>query len=766
MSFRFRSRGGASAAFLLSAALVRVADAQAPAPRRDSAATLDTTRIVADRVDGGTVPRIQLAALPVTSSVRMSRARESINLIDTQDAVKYLPSVFVRKRNNGDTQSVMATRVWGVSSSARSLIFADGVPLTALIANNNTLGGPRWGLVAPIEVSRVDMMYGPYSAAYAGNSMGAVMEITTRMPERFEGTIAQTASAQRFDLYGNRQTIGTSQTAAHVGARYGRVSVWTSGTFQRSESQPLSYVTSGTIPAGTTGAIAATNRAGAPANVLGATGLLATNMLNGKVKLAFDVTPTLRATYMIGLWQNDGDAGVQSFLQSSRGATFAGQAAFASGFYELRQRHLAQSLTLRSTGRGAFDWEAVAAQYRMGTDEQRFPIGTASATDTFTIAGRMASLSGTQWGSLDLKGSWRSAGIDAGHAITAGVHHDRYALDNPTRSTSEWRSGAPGTVTTLGRGRTRTNALWIQDAWRLTPTLKLTVGGRYEWWRAFDGVNQNGATRVVQPVVTAGRLSPKGVLGWTPSSEWSASLSMGRAYRFATASELYQLVSTGVTFTSPAPDLRPDNALSSELRVAREFSRGRAQVALFQDDVRDAIISQFRELVPNSPILFSYLSNVDRARARGVELVLGTRDIGVRGLSIDGTATYLDARTLAISGRASASAPAGSAIGKFLPNIPRWRATVVSTYRPTDRLSITAAGRYSDKLWATLDNSEVNPNVFQGFSGWFVADTRLQWRASSRWTTALGVDNLLNRKYFLFHPFPQRSLIGDVTVRL
>ena len=63
--------------------------------------------------------------------------------------MKYLPSVFLRKRNNGDTQATMATRVWGVSSSARSLIFADGVPLTALIANNNTIGGPRWGLVSP-----------------------------------------------------------------------------------------------------------------------------------------------------------------------------------------------------------------------------------------------------------------------------------------------------------------------------------------------------------------------------------------------------------------------------------------------------------------------------------------------------------------------------------------------------------------------------------------------------------------------------------------
>src|SRR6478735_4880552 len=137
--------------------------------------------------------------------------------VTAEHAVKYLPSVFLRKRNNGDTQATLATRVWGTGSSARSLIFADGVPLTALIANNNTIGGPRWGLVSPTEIERVDMMLGPFSAAYAGNSMGAVMEITTRLPTRLEGSVSQTQALQTFDLYGTRGNFLTSQTGLHVG---------------------------------------------------------------------------------------------------------------------------------------------------------------------------------------------------------------------------------------------------------------------------------------------------------------------------------------------------------------------------------------------------------------------------------------------------------------------------------------------------------------------------------------------------------------------
>src|SRR5689334_5857626 len=199
----------------------------------------------------------------------------------------------------------MATRTWGVSSSARSLIYADGVPLTALVANNNTIGAPRWGLVAPSEIARIDMMYGPFSAAYAGNSMGAVMEITTRLPEKLEGSISQTQSLQRFDLYGTTNTYGTSQTTGDLGARFGNLTIRASGNYANNATQPLSYVTAASFPNGTTGGYQETNKLGAPANILGASGMLHTGMTNAKVKLAYDITPTIRGAYTFGYWHDD-----------------------------------------------------------------------------------------------------------------------------------------------------------------------------------------------------------------------------------------------------------------------------------------------------------------------------------------------------------------------------------------------------------------------------------------------------------------------------
>jgi iron complex outermembrane receptor protein len=757
-------------AIFLAAGLALVASAaraqDSTTARRDSAARLAAVNVTAERVPQGTVKPLQALTLPVSASVTAQRVAHTVNLVDAEDAVKYLPSVFLRKRNNGDTQATLGTRVWGVSSSARSLVFADGVPLSALIANNNAIGAPRWGLVAPSEIERIDLMYGPFSAAYAGNSMGAVVEITTRMPEQLLGSVAQTQAMQRFTLYGTSNDFHTSQTTADVGSRFGRFSFVASGNHQDSRSQPLAYVTSGTFPTGTTGGFAEQNKLGAAANVLGATGLQHTRMTNGKLKLAYDVTPTLRAAYTFGFWSNDANARTQTYIDRTSQPTFAGQAGFASGVYELEQRHVSHSLTLRTNTRRTWDFEAVAAHYEFDKDQQRAPASASASDTTFGSVGRVAVLDGTQWSSLDVKGAWRSERSLPKHVLTFGAHHDGYRLANPTYNTSEWRAGSATTVASVGNGKTQTQALWAQDAWRLTDMVSLTLGARAEWWRGYDGVNANGAVTVIQRDVERSAFSPKAVLAWTPTLDWSFTGSVGKAYRFATAAELYQLVTTGTTFTSPDPDLKPDNVLATELRARRTFSRGMAQVAVFQDDVHDAIISQFLPLVPNSPALYSFASNVDHVRARGVELAVGETDMLISGLELSGSATYVDAKTLALSGRASATAPAGSAIGKQLPNIPKWRANVAATYRPDMKLAFTVAGRYSGLVYTTLDNADVHPNTYQGFSEWFVADAHVHYAFDRHWSAAIGVDNLFDRKYFLFHPFPQRTFVANAKFSL
>ena len=210
---------------------------------------------------------------PSTSAtITADQIDATINAIDVEDAVKYLPSLFVRKRNFGDTQPVLATRTWGLGSSARSLVYVDDIPISALIANNNTIGAPRWGVISPDEIGSVTMLYGPFSAAYPGNSLGGVLHIETKEPQTTQVTLEQTFASQHFDLYDTHGDYPTSQTTLGVGGRSDAWHGYLSASSQNSFSQPLAFVTATSLPSGTQGGIPANNKLGQTADVLGAGG--------------------------------------------------------------------------------------------------------------------------------------------------------------------------------------------------------------------------------------------------------------------------------------------------------------------------------------------------------------------------------------------------------------------------------------------------------------------------------------------------------------
>ena len=65
-------------------------------------------------------------------------------------------------------------------------------------------------------------------------------------------------------------------------------------------------------------------------------------------------------------------------------------------------------------------------------------------------------------------------------------------------------------------------------------------------------------------------------------------------------------------------------------------------------------------------------------------------------------------------------------------------------------------------MWATVDNTDIHPNTYQGFYHYFVVDARVRYQIRKNWSAAVGVDNLNNDKYFLFHPFPQRTAVAEL----
>jgi iron complex outermembrane receptor protein len=707
------------------------------------------------------------AKTPATiATVDAARLRETTALISAEDSLRYLPSLLVRKRHVGDTQSPLATRTSGVGASARSLIYVDGVLLSALIGNNNTTASPRWGMVVPEEIERVDVLYGPYAAAYPGNSIGAVVDISTRLPQSPEATLFAATSVQRFDQYGTRGVYPAYQLAGSAGDKLGALSVFLSANHLASRGQPLAYASVvrpqglGDDATSLGGAVPTVNRTGAPILVLGASGLERQRQDTLKLKLSLEPSPRIRLTYLGGLFLNDTRADAMTYLE---GGTYAGSvpiagttlavppAAFSNNVYTLDQRHWMHALTAQGETEGV-DWRVGGSLYRFANDVQRIPSGALPEARRGG-AGSIVRLNGTGWRTLDV-----SAHVKGG--FSAGAHWDEVRLENRRFAAADWLQGAPGRLTQAARGRTRTAAAWVQQVVTLRPRLALTLGARYERWHADRGLNFSLAPSlaVTQPELRRTGFSPKAALRWQPSDEWSATLSLGQAYRFPTVQELYQAVATGPTITVPSPDLRPERARSAEFAVERADEWSKLRLSVFSEAIRDALISQTAPLAPGSGTLFNYVQNIAATRTRGMELAFERKGLLSPRLQLSGSVTLVDP----VVRRDPAFR---AAEGRDIPQVPRHRTTLVATWH-ADGAAITVAARYADRSYATIDNSDRVAHTYQGFEGYLVADARVSFAIGKCLEAALGFENITNERYFLFHPFPGRSFTAEMRLRI
>ena len=728
-----------------------------------------------------TPPVVQRYELPQKSfSTTAKEIEETVNIKDPEDAVKYFPSLFVRKRNDGDNQAVLATRTWGLNSSARTLIYADDLLVSALIGNNNSGASPHWNVVSPDSIARIDFLNGPYAAMYPGNSIGGILLITTKMPDKFEATVKETVSVQPWQQYDTKNTYVTSLTTASVGDRTGQLSWLMSANLLDGYMQPLTYTTNGSAPAGTTGTIAALNKQGVVADVVGTGALIHTQQTTANLKVAYDFDPTIQATYAVGVWNNIQLSNPQTYLKSAAtGApTFGGVASFASNEYTWNQTHLSNAVSLKSDTKGAFDFDFSASTYNYLQDIELNPYTVAASGVGYSQNGKIVRNDGTNWQNADARFIWRPLGFDGPHEISYGIHGDRYYFDNPTYASSVWyntASAGTGQLYSEGLGETRTGALWAQDAFKISPYWKLTLGERIETWRAIDGFNLNtvassagsitSTATVYQPELSSTNVSPKASLSFDPNKEWDITANFGEAYRYPTVTELYQNITVNGIAAFANPNLTPEQDINGELNIERRWIDGRVRLTLFDERTNNAIISQTN--LATSPttgaqVPTTTIGNVAAIRMEGVELSADKDNVLVRNLKLFGSVTYVDSRILSDPTWAGTNPLTGrpdNVVGNRVPYIPDWRAKFGFTYRADDNWAWTVAGRYSGKQYSTLDNTDIVSHVYGAFDDYFVVDTKLHYNATKNFSFDFGVDNLFNEQYFLFHPFPGRTYV-------
>lgn len=698
---------------------------------------------------------------------------EGVNAFNTEDLMKYAPNFFVRKRYIGDSNGVPGFRGTHSTQSARTLVMVDGFTVSNFLGNSFGFS-PKWGVVGPGEVRQFDIVYGPYSSRYVGNSMGGIVNIITRDPERTEAFATVQGFVEPYRQFSTDAAYPGYSVEAGFGLKQanGPWSVRVSARLLQNEGQPMSwYGLTPAVGAGTavTGAIVDPGQAvaGSPGSatnpIFAAQSPARITQGQGKVRVGYD-DGIVTMTGLFAYWHNlDRQYAPDCYLRDAGGNTVCEGQVTTVG-----RTFTASGATLSRTVREEY-LAGVKFGAPIGPFEARLALSTyqIASSKTFTSssytagmangAGTLADQGPTGWYTADLTLEHKGDTNELAFGATANL----YKTDLIRTAVLNWQSEVGGTFVSRTFGKTRQLSVWIEHKLHLSPAFSVTAGVHYDNWRAFDGALGRVGTEGV-PVFNGYAARVDDAVSPTLSAQLdlghrtTAQLSLAMATRFPTVGELFQGSLNGdgsFNANSFDPNLRPERSEDANLLIAHDFGPVKLTASAFYQRVRDTIFSVtgFNQF----GVVTSSFKNIDVTRQYGFELI-GEAHLG--GLDIEANAAWNDSRIVR-----NTALPASE--GVFFPRIPRWRLNGTLRYAITPQLQGSLGARYASRPNTDLLGTQ-RGDTFGYTSQLFALDARANWTMSDHLRLSAGVDNITNDRAWVFHPYPQRTFVVEAGWRL
>jgi iron complex outermembrane receptor protein len=677
-----------------------------------------------------------------------------------------------RVRGLADNEAGIGMRGFSgrASGQSRVLVLLDGQPI-----NNGYTGAVNWTAIAIGDVDRVEVVRGPFSSLYGGNAMGGVINVITRPIDR--------RSAEVFTQYGSNQTV-TASARASV-RLWSRLGLGVSYEDQRTDgyqNQEALRTAVDSTPAGGIQVTGVTRYLTRTGTVNYAVGLRGDNSVErdgvrARAEYTFGprsfgsfqyvrqateygydpYTTTVRATAdQPGVGQPAAgqplDSGNVVFEEDGRWRRITLVPSAYLGPAGSTTSHLYQGQWLRSAASG--DWRVQGGMLDVPRDRVGQP-GTAA-----TLAGGPGSLTLQASRNMFATAQW-TRGLGARHMLTAGadLRHERAAIDvfSVADYTTESRP-LTSPLDTFSTGRAITTAAFAQDQIVLTERAGLTLGARYDHWRTYDAVSQAaaGLAPVDFAARRAGALTGKAALVYRVAASTVLRTSVGTSFRTPTVFDLYRdlRLSSGQLLLGN-PNLEPERLTAWEIGVRHAIGKTiSVDAAYYENRLRD-LVQRAVDLAGDPTGFTSRHVNAGRARARGTELALTWRPTS--WLTARPTYTYTHARIVD-----NAAAPA--TVGKQVTFVPSHIAagTLTAIAGP---IAATATARYQSAVFATDTNTDVVRNVPGAYDLFAEVDAAVTYTLTPRVSLNASIENLLDRRYYLFYRNAGRLASGSVRVR-
>lgn len=358
-------------------------------------------------------------------------------------------------------------------------------------------------------------------------------------------------------------------------------------------------------------------------------------------------------------------------------------------------------------------------------------------------------------GNAQFESAFSAAGVD--HLLTYGADLSRVKTEElrdalvrnlTTGTTSKSLAGDTFPMRDFAMGRTDTLGVFVQD--EITGLaggrLSLTPGLRYDQRKLtpqVDALAQQVLTAINRTAVekTASAFSPKLGALWRVDPGYSVYGQLVRGFRAPNYDEVngaFRNVVQGYG-SSPNPDLEPETSIGAELGVKLHLPDVRGQFAVYDNRYRN-FIENVRLDCPADPRCIAGLSrtfmfvNQSRARIYGAE-ARAAWDFAP-GWSVDGALAYAHGENQSTAQPLNSIEPVRLSLGL---------ARDAGTWGAQTRLRFARAVSRTD---------DSNGAWFRP-GGYGVADVSLWWRPAKSVQVNFAVNNLLDRKYWLWSDIRQ-----------
>lgn len=367
-------------------------------------------------------------------------------------------------------------------------------------------------------------------------------------------------------------------------------------------------------------------------------------------------------------------------------------------------------------------------------------------------SGRFSEFDDTGWITYDIKARNDEFLGNQNMNMVTGYHYNKYELefeDIDTRLSTGENTG----LNSRSGGETQMHAVFAQWGWQFMPTWDVALGGRYEYWQAEDGffVNSSNVRSDVEDR-SKKRFSPKFSLGFNPAGPIDFRYSAARAFRFPIVQELFETKRRADAASIADPSLQPEDGIHHNFTINYELAGGFVRANLFHEQIDDVIFNQ-TALVDGATI--STFLPVTEVTTTGIELIYNQQRILGSNADVRFNVNYVDSEV-------TESDLNPDIEGNDFPRMPEWRANLFLTYHLSDYWNASGGIRYASDSFGRLDNEDREDEVFGGHDQYVFVDLKTRYQVNEQITVAAGVDNLFNEEAFVFHPWPQRTIYGEL----